>query len=117
MDSWTARYSAQNPTAMKGWIDGGNMLKKILSFPGADGIWIFKGVDAKGQQKIVFMPADAKGKVLAGGGSDQLMPCPPYCGRIDNVATIGAPIDATVADQWIEAYQNQNHGKVYAHLL
>lgn len=86
---WVENYQKKNPKATFGWLYGDDILQTLMKEKGCDGIWFFKGLDEKGEEKLVLFPADSEGNILGdelgskdGGGSSSAnsgQPCPPYC--------------------------------------
>lgn len=88
-DEWVEAYQKQNPkAAVKGWLYGKDILETLGNYSGSEGIWFFKGLDEKGDEKLVMYPADKDGNILGGaentegGGNepaDDGTSCPPAC--------------------------------------
>ena len=92
---WVKQYKnnhplAENPTY--GWLYGADILRTLLDYDGAGGIWFYKGIADDGSERLVLFPADADGNILDKGmkslgaavkdddePADDGNICPPYC--------------------------------------
>ena len=62
---WVKHYQKANPDAQThGWLYGKDILEKLCSYEGAEGIWFFKGINDCGTECLVLYPADAEGNIL-----------------------------------------------------
>lgn len=95
---WVKNYQKANPKSdHNGSLYGKDILEKLCSYPGAEGLWIFKGLNDDDEECFVLFPADDKGNILErkqikslGAASsmkngDEDLPadngekCPPFC--------------------------------------
>ncbi|MEP1096759.1 MAG: hypothetical protein ABJG78_16700 [Cyclobacteriaceae bacterium] len=92
---WVKNYQKKHEDGTYGWLYGCDILCKLLEYPGAEGIWFYKGINEEGKERLVLYPADANGKILDTGvkslgamasrGDDDApadygKDCPPFCG-------------------------------------
>ena len=90
---WVKKYQDKHtdPKHLQGYLFGRDIIEEICQTEGADGIWVFKGINDDGEECFVLFPADEGGNVLdrkiksigAAARDDEAansgMPCPPNC--------------------------------------
>ena len=81
----TFRTDAAYFQGVKGGFYGQELIQKLLSQPGADGIRYYHGLGPdpfdgqKIKQTIVLMAEDSSGNILTGMMIEEGPLCPPYC--------------------------------------
>lgn len=118
---WMANFEFENQGKIFGHLYGKQTLLEILSQEGADGLKIFNGIDEKGAARLVFYAANKNGQEI-GIAFDTSMPCPPFCGDPDGdqyteaqeIENIGAPIESSLAEQWIKEHQSNRPSQIQA---
>jgi hypothetical protein len=92
----TKRHQRSSPASEKAGFFFGAWISELLAQPGAYGMRIYHGLDAKGQYRMVLVAVDREGndivktqKVLKSGAvarafNDAILldghwPCPPFC--------------------------------------
>ena len=58
-------YQAANPTDIKGYVIGSNILQEIMSQPGCVGISFYNAYNEMGDKTLVYVGIDRAGKVLS----------------------------------------------------
>lgn len=90
---WVKDYQKKHPNETFGWLYGDDILQKLMSYEGCEGIWFFKGINDNGEERLVLFPADEDGNILdrkmkslgaAANGdlddpADDGDTCPPIC--------------------------------------
>ena len=61
---WIKRYQKENPNEVRGWLFGDDIIEKLISYDGCEGIWFFKGINDDGEERLVMFPADEDGNIL-----------------------------------------------------
>jgi hypothetical protein len=93
MKKWANNYKAKYPTSTHGFLYGADILTEMLADKKCAGIWFFKGLDEKGNEKLILYKADNEGNILNGMKSlgaaamqngnddpaDNGETCPPRC--------------------------------------
>ena len=115
---WIQNFQAKHVDELHGYTYGKQKIKELLALPQTEGVYIFNGLDGDGNMHLVFKAADKNNEIVQNGiAYDDVMPCPPFCPKEDNVASIGSRIAEGLAQQWIENFQKNTNGRVYAHLF
>ncbi len=95
---WVKRYQKKNPDATHGWLYGRDIIETLCNYDSLEGIWFFKGINGKGDERLILFPADKEGNILdnqlrslgaaaaktmGGSGEDDPVDdgqmCPPEC--------------------------------------
>lgn len=63
-DKWVKKYQKAHEKGTHGWLYGSDILRALLDKDGADGIWFFKAINDRGEERLVLYPADKEGNIL-----------------------------------------------------
>ena len=133
---WVEAYQRQYPSEVRSHFFGRDVLELLLSLPDCEGISLQRGLNDAGEAVLVLVPLDREGRRLPGDASlnavtnsatgffsvDSSILCPPNCPKELSDAsllnrTVGAPISASTALRWVDAYQKRNLGEVRSHFF
>lgn len=77
--AYTANYRNQNPNAIIAQYMGKDLIEDILGQQGCMGVRIYKGINADGQERFIFVGVDANENDMVDGVLvDASLPSPPY---------------------------------------
>jgi len=104
--TWNESYKVAHPNDAFGHVYGKRMLLELLDFKSLTGVFVFNALDGNGIVRLVFKAAHEQQVIANGVAFDNGFPCPPYCPKEgDNIENLGAQIDESKAQQWIENFQ------------